>query len=102
MKKEDLKGGWASLRRVNPFVLLLLGVLLTLLYPGDSSIFSHLSNHREIFKLERERNQLREGIERDRRHLDELRFRKDKLEKYAREKYLMKAEDEDLYLLHQE
>ncbi len=33
------------------------------------------------------------------KHLDEIKYKRDMLEKYARERYLMKEEDEDLYLL---
>ncbi len=102
MPKFCFRGGIAQIKKMNPFVLLLIVIVVTLLSPGDSSLYSHLSNKREISALESERDKIKAEIEKDRRKLDELRFRKDRLEKYAREKYLMKAEDEDLYLLHLE
>lgn len=49
--------------------------------------------------MTKERDRLKKQIEEDRIKLDQLRFKKNKLEKYARERFLMKADDEDLYIL---
>ena len=101
MRAADTKRWWRYLGSLNPFVVLLVVVVITMLTPGDSSLYAHLSNSRMIASMERERKQLKNEIDKNRKQLDELRFKKDKLEKYAREKYLMKAEDEDLYLLQE-
>ena len=53
----------------------------------------------ELRKLKREREYYINKIEGDKRKLNELKTDNDNLEKFAREQYLMKKKDEDLYIV---
>ena len=87
---------------MNPFVLAgILFVLYLLLPPfsGEYSLWNQTKTSRRLSETRAEYDKLSREIEVSRKDLEELRYRKDMLEKYAREKFLMKADDEDLYLL---
>ncbi|MDO5036314.1 MAG: septum formation initiator family protein [Porphyromonas sp.] len=85
--------------RINPFVFMLLLYFLSLLLPGNYSLWNQLKYSQEIRKQKREIAYLEKEIKQSTKALEELQFEEDMLEKYAREKYLMKAPDEDIYLL---
>ena len=87
------------IKSLNPFAVMGVIGLLALLYPGEDSIFSQIEYSTQLKSMTKERDRLKKQIEEDRIKLDQLRFKKNKLEKYARERFLMKAEDEDLYIL---
>ena len=53
----------------------------------------------KINDLEKERKYYREKIEDDRRKQEELLGDKERLEKFAREEYLMKRENEDIFII---
>ncbi|MDR1274420.1 MAG: septum formation initiator family protein, partial [Odoribacteraceae bacterium] len=53
----------------------------------------------ELRALEREKAYYIEKIKEDERKIDELQGDRDKLEKFAREQYLMKRPDEDLFII---
>ncbi len=53
-------------------------------------------------ELKREKEFYKERIENDSRRLNELRTNNENLEKFAREEYLMKKENEDIFLIIEE
>lgn len=53
----------------------------------------------ELRKLKQEREYYTRKIEEDKRKLNELKTDNHNLEKFAREQYLMKRKDEDLYIV---
>lgn len=53
----------------------------------------------KIKDLEKEKKYYQEKIEEDRRKQEELTGDRDKLEKFAREEYLMKRENEDIFII---
>ena len=66
---------------------------------GDSNIFMRTKYDEQIRSLEREILRYREEAEDNRRRLVELRSNDDDLERFAREEYLMKKPDEDLFII---
>ena len=52
-----------------------------------------------INKLERQKEYYKTRITQDQEKLNELRSDKSKLEKFAREQYLMKKENEDIFII---
>ena len=56
----------------------------------------------KINQLENEQKYYREKIEEDKRKKEELLGNRDKLEKFAREQYLMKKENEDIFIIVKE
>lgn len=97
--KEWARRGWGWLRGVNPFVLVGLLLALWMLWPAEYNIWGHLRLKREIAERVQEKRELEQKIRRAELGLKELETEPDLLEKYAREEFLMKEEDEELYLL---
>ena len=54
---------------------------------------------KNLRQLEKDRDYYKERIEEDRRKLNELKTSSDNLEKFAREQYFMKKDDEDIYII---
>lgn len=103
---SKIRDHWKSVRqwlgRVNPFVffgVLFLGYMILPPFSGQYSLWSQLKTQHRLRTLRSEHKKLQSEIEESRKKLEELQLHKDMLEKYAREKFLMKAEDEDLFLL---
>lgn len=93
------KGIWRWLKRVNPFLLLGIAIILTIIIPNEYSVWTQLKYSRTIDKQQREIQELERSIEKTKKAQSELWKKKDRLEKFAREQYLMKEEDEEIYLL---
>mgnify|MGYP001572529529 CR=1 FL=1 len=83
---------------ISPFVLIgLLFVLWMLFFDSNSYInHKHLSN--TIDQLEKDQRHYKEEIRKDSIALNEL-SNPEGLEKYAREKYHMKKENEEIFLI---
>lgn len=90
---------WQWLRKVNPFLLLSIVFVAVIIIPGEYSIWNQVKYSHEIAKQEREIKKLEKNIEKTKVAKKELLVEKDRLEKFARERYLMKEEDEDIYLI---
>ena len=93
---------WDRAKRTNPFVLVAIIMGLYLVLPplsGEYSLWNQIKTYRRLTHNRREHARLTREIEETKKELEELRYHKDMLEKYAREKFLMKSENEDLYLL---
>ncbi len=54
---------------------------------------------KNLRQLEKDRDYYKERIEEDRRKLNELKTSNDNLEKFAREQYFMKKDNEDIYII---
>lgn len=62
-------------------------------------ITSHFRERAELSKLEKSKQYYEQQIAVTKRELDQLKTDPAVLEKYAREKYLMKRDNEDLFLI---
>ncbi|MDO5016809.1 MAG: septum formation initiator family protein [Porphyromonas sp.] len=87
------------LKGVNPLLLAGVLFLLSIIRPGEYSVWNQLKYNRVLDRQEREIRELKENIRKVEIAKKELRIEKDRLEKFAREKYLMKEEDEEIYLI---
>lgn len=56
-------------------------------------------NNRDYNQLIRERDYFQAKIEENRKRIQELKTNDDNLEKFAREQYLMKKDNEDIFLI---
>jgi cell division protein FtsB len=83
----------------NRYVLTLLVFLLWIILLDPNNIISRVRETHARNKLLREKEYYMDRIEEDRRKLNELRTSNENLEKYAREHYLMKRSDEDLFII---
>lgn len=73
-----------------------------MLFISDSNLFTQFSLSNKLNKLEQEKNYYTEKIMEVQKDREELLSNEALLEKFAREKYLMKKENEDIYVIVEE
>jgi cell division protein DivIC len=83
----------------NKFFLATGVFVVWLLFFDDRDIMSQLKHNRELNKLEESRDYYLEEIRQTSSELNKLKSDPATLEKYAREKYRMKKDDEDLFII---
>ncbi|MDR1919483.1 MAG: septum formation initiator family protein [Tannerellaceae bacterium] len=66
---------------------------------SDSNLYKHYTYTKQIHELEKEIKQHQEEIEANRKKLKDLQMNKEGLERFAREEYLMKKPDEDIFII---
>ena len=76
----------------------LLGVLIVG-FLDENSVWNHFKNQRRISELEEEIDKYNAAYERDQAQIRQLNKDPKAMEKIARERYFMKADDEDIYVL---
>ena len=91
---------WAILR--NKYVLTALIFFLWLLIFDQNNLTERRKINREYKELTEEREYYLEKIEEDRTRIEELKTDDENLEKFAREQYLMKKENEDIFIIVEE
>ena len=88
---------WRS-QALKYMVVCILGVLLVG-FLDENSIMSHLKNRHRIGELQEEIDQYNAEFQRDQAQIRELDRNPKAIEKIARERYFMKADDEDIFVL---
>lgn len=91
---------WAVLR--NKYVLTALIFFLWLLVFDQNNLTERRKINREYKELTEEREYYLNKIEEDRTRIEELKTDDENLEKFAREQYLMKKENEDIFIIVEE
>ena len=94
--KKTKKSSW-GLNSLQIGVLLFVVVMLFLF--SDSNIIKRVESDREIRGLKKQIEFYRKKTEEDKIKLHELKSDKDNLEKFARENYLMKKENEEVFII---
>lgn len=84
-----------------PFFLILLIFLIWMLFFDANSFLIHRELNKEINELEKEKNYYLREMEADKKIIKQL-STDDGIEKLAREKYYMKKENEDIYIIEYE
>jgi len=98
MKLKDLKQQkWFSIAG-NIYIIVLTVFVVWMLFFDANSLLTHLELRKEIKKLEKQKEYLQEEISKDKEVIKLLKNEAE-LEKYAREKYYLKKEDEEIYLI---
>ena len=83
----------------NKYFITALAFIVWMLFFDSNSYISHLRLNKELKKLHEEREFFINEIEMDKEETHKLMSDMDNLERYAREKYLMKRDNEDIYLI---
>ncbi|MBR6252192.1 MAG: septum formation initiator family protein [Bacteroidales bacterium] len=65
----------------------------------EDNVFVRINLSRKVSELQEETAQLQSTIERDRRKMEELSSDRSQLEKFAREEYFMKKNDEVIFIV---
>ena len=84
----------------NKYILAAGALAVWMIFFDDRDIITtHFRQRHELEKLEESRSWYKEEITKTRQELDQLRSDPGILEKYAREKYRMKKDNEDLFVI---
>ena len=82
----------------NIYVIILAGFIVWMIFFDENSVLTHYEFSKEIKKLNTEKNYFKTEIAKDKKIIDSLK-KPNQLEKFAREKYYMKKENEDIYII---
>jgi cell division protein DivIC len=83
----------------NKYILTIIIFLIWILLFDSNNLISRFKDMRELHKLKVDRDYYINRIETDSQKLHELKTDNHNLEKFAREQYHMKKQDEDLYII---
>jgi cell division protein DivIC len=83
----------------NKYIIALLVFFVWILFFDQNNLVDRYISLRNIRQLERDKQYFRHRIMEDSIRLDELRTDNENLEKFAREQYLMKRENEDIFII---
>lgn len=86
----------------NKYMISLLIFFVWLLFLDQNSIWERWSNQSTIEALESEKDYFLKKIESDKARINELKTNRKNLEKFAREQYLMKKPNEDIFIVIEE
>ena len=73
--------------------------VLWMLMFDQNNLNERRKNNRDYNQLIRERDYFQKKIEENRKRIQELKTNNDNLEKFAREQYLMKKDNEDIFII---
>lgn len=85
----------------NIFVIIFIVFSLWMLFIDSNSLMIHHELNEDIEDLENEKEYYKKEIEKDKKAIKEL-STEDGIEKLAREKYYMKKDNEDIYIIEYE
>ncbi|KAA6341368.1 Cell division protein FtsL [termite gut metagenome] len=88
--------------RQHRYVTVTLAFIVFITFIDEDNFVRRMSQNREIGRLKKEIEVYRKEYENDMRELHELATNPDKIEKIAREKYLMKKPNEDIYIFEKD
>ena len=83
----------------NKFLLATTGFVVWMLFFDRNDVLTQLERKRELAALRQSRQYFEQQIAEHRKFSKDLQFNASAIEKYAREKYLMKRENEDLFII---
>ena len=82
----------------NRYMIILIGFVIWMFFFDENSFFVDREFNKTIDKLESDKEFYIKGIEKDTKKIKDLED-PEKLDKFAREKYYMKKENEDIFII---
>lgn len=95
---QDLKDALATLFRSRYAVAAMIFLAWITIFDEDNLI-TKWAYDRKIKELRAEKAALENSIEQDQRKMNELKNNRESLEKFAREEYFMKKDDETIFII---
>lgn len=83
----------------NKYLIAFTAFCIVILFLDKNDIFTQLSRKKELRELEKSKAHYTTQIAAERKELEALKTKPATLEKYAREKYLMKKDNEEVFLI---
>ncbi|WP_121352480.1 FtsB family cell division protein [Flavisolibacter nicotianae] len=92
------------IRRIPPFfrnkyLLTLAGFVVWILFFDKNDLFTQMERNRNLREIEKSKEYYTKKIEESKKFSEDIQSNAAAIEKFAREKYLMKRENEDLFLV---
>ena len=87
---------------INAYWFVTIAFLIVTLTVGDSSLYKRYTYDEKIRSLEREIEHYQKEIEVNSKKLNDLHTDKEGLERFAREEYLMKRANEDIFIIEED
>ena len=84
---------------INKYTVTLAIFAIIIVFIDDNSLIDRYKAYREKRELQKEKAQYEENIKKDKEFLEAIQSDPMALEKFAREEYKMKSEDEDVYII---
>lgn len=94
---KNIKKGYWGLKGLQIGILLF--IVIMLFFFSDTNIMKRINSDKEVKTLKNQIEFYRKKTEADKTKLNELQSDKDNLEKFARENYLMKKENEEVFVI---
>jgi cell division protein FtsB len=85
----------------NKYFLIFIAFVVWMIFFDKNDLFSQYQYHQEVSKLKQERDFYRKETAKVSKDLNELTSDPQQLEKFARERYLMKKDNEDVFVIVQ-
>lgn len=98
---SKLLGVWNFIRKYKYYITIGLFVIIAG-FLDENSYLRRINNKREIMRLESEIRKYQAEYNESTKRLNELMTNPEAMEKVAREKYLMKKPNEDIYVFEEE
>jgi len=86
----------------NKFFLVAVAFVVWMTFFDKNDLLSQYQYHQEVSKLEQERDFYKTETDKVSKDLEELTSNPQQLEKFAREKYLMRKDNEDVFVVVKE
>ena len=86
----------------NKYFVVTVAFAVWMVFFDKNDLFSQYQYHSQLSKLKHERDFYQKETAKVHQELDELTTNKEMLEKFAREKYLMKKDNEDVFVIVKE
>jgi cell division protein FtsB len=86
----------------NKFFLVTVAFVVWMTFFDKNDLLSQYQYHQQVTKLEEERDFYKEETDKVSKDLEELTSNPQQLEKFAREKYLMRKDNEDVFVVVKE
>jgi cell division protein FtsB len=103
LSDKDLRIGKINLNRLkNKYIITALIFIVWIAFIDENNWVERGQNLKELRQLHKDKNYYIEQLEKDAERLKELKTNDENLEKYAREQYLMKEEDEVVFVIVEE
>ena len=84
---------------INKYTVTLAIFAIIIVFVDDNSLIDRYKAYREKRELQKEKAQYEENIKKDKEFLEAIQSDPMALEKFAREEYKMKGDDEDVYII---
>lgn len=91
---------WKYIRQ-HKYLITIVGFLVIIVFLDENSLIRRAQHREEINRMTEEIEKYRKQFEEDTRKLNELTANPEAMEKIAREKYLMKKPNEDIFIFEE-